>query len=147
MAAASAGEVSWSCPARWSSPWITRWGGVGFKRHSLFGRLARAGLAGEGDVADENRRAFQGQGKQFGAGKHREGQNIGRLVLAAPIAVEGLHLGIAGEQQAGAEARIGEFGSDVGAGGGGAGGEVFPVGGGGPGGVDVGFECGHRPRP
>jgi hypothetical protein len=55
-------------------------------RHRFFGGLACAHTVGENDVAEHG---FGGCRELFGRG-HWEGQHIGRLVLAAIIAVEGL---------------------------------------------------------
>ena len=73
-----------------------------------------AGLQRERNIAEQFGRAIRGEREQFVPLQHRERQHIGRLVLAAPFAVQRVDFGIVGEQQAGGQARVGEFGGDLG---------------------------------
>ena len=73
-------------------------------RHELEGAAERAlerqigrSVGGEGDVAEQFRRAIGGHGDELFALQHRKRQHIGRLVLAAPFTVERMDVGIFGK--------------------------------------------------
>jgi hypothetical protein len=71
--------------------------GMIFQRNRHFGRLALANAAGEDEVAEHHLGSVAaGLGKlgRLGLG---EGQDVGRLVLAAPAGVERLHFLVAGQ--------------------------------------------------
>lgn len=58
-------------------------------------RLGASPLHGDGDIAARRRLS----GRRFsGAAKSREGEHVGRRILAAELQVEALNLSVAGEQ-------------------------------------------------
>ena len=91
------------------------------------------GREGLGDrAADAAARAgHEGDLRIEGGGlavEHGKRENICRLVLLPPFAIELAHLGIVREQQARRQPRVGQLGHDLGSGIGGALGEPLPIG-------------------
>ena len=63
-------------------------------RLALLLRLARDGLEGEHDIAEQQRRTGRGRGAGLPG---REGEHVGRPVDPAPVAIEPPLLGVVGE--------------------------------------------------
>ena len=105
MIAASA-SLSWSKPSRCRTPCTTRWREMVGQRLALLRRLARDGLEGEHDVAEQDRRA--GRRLLVPVGQ-REGQHVGRGILAAPSPVQLALLGIVGQDDADQDRPVGRL--------------------------------------
>ena len=103
MIAASA-SLSWSKPSRCRTPCTTRWREMVGQRLALLRRLARDGLEGEHDIAEQDRRAATAAARPVG---QREGQHVGRGILAAPGPVQRALLGIVGQDDADEDRPVG----------------------------------------
>ena len=65
------------------------------QRPNFVGRLPRHRFKGQNDIAQQRRKAVASFKR-----KGREGKDIGRRVLAAPLGVQGFDCGVVGENQA-----------------------------------------------
>ena len=69
--------------------------------NSFVRSFAGAGFIGQREVAKHFGAAISLEREQLIPREHRERQNVGRLVLGPPFAVEGVNFRVDGEQQAG----------------------------------------------